>query len=56
MFVRPVAMVEPIDHERIASAFLMANDNRDRAASVAEIPQRKIDSPAPTRGMLFRAA
>jgi hypothetical protein len=49
MFVRPVAMVEPIDHERIA-------DNRDRAASVAEIPQRKIDSPAPTRGMLFRAA
>jgi hypothetical protein len=56
MFVRPVAMVEPIDHERIASAFLMANDNRDRAASLAEIPQLKIDSPAPTRGMLFRAA
>jgi hypothetical protein len=45
MFVRSVAI-----------AFLMANDNRDRAASVAEIPERKIDSPAPTRGMLFLAA
>jgi hypothetical protein len=56
MFVRPAAMVEPIDHERIARAFLLANDNRDRAASVAEIPQRKIDRPAQTRGMLFLAA
>jgi hypothetical protein len=56
MFVRPAAMVEPIDHERIARAFLLANDNRDRAASVAEIPQRKIDRPAQTHGMLFLAA
>ena len=56
MFGRFAAMVEPIDHQRIARAFLLANHNRDRAASVAEIPQHKIDRPAQMRGMLFLAA
>jgi hypothetical protein len=57
MFGGPAAMVEPIDRERMARAFLTASGTRARAASeIDRISKRKIDSPAQTRGILFLAA
>ncbi len=57
MFGRRAAMVEPIDHERMARGFPTASDTRDHATSaIDKIPELKIDRPAQTRGMLFLAA
>ena len=57
MFGRRAAMVEPIDHERMARGFPTASATRDRATSaIDETPKRKIDSPARMRGMFFLAA
>ena len=57
IFGCPAAMIELIDHGRMARAFLTACGIRDHATSeINKIPRRKIDSPAQLRGMLFLAA
>jgi hypothetical protein len=56
-FVRPAAVVAPIDHEPMARAFPAASATRDHATSaIDKIPKHKIDRPAQMRGMLFLAA
>lgn len=57
MFSRPRAMVDPVDHERVARAFPAATATREHATSaIDKVPKRKTDSPAQMRGMFFLAA